>query len=224
MTVNMSKRMKFWLVASVFAISLIFTTGCNTNLSHYENNALKKELETVKKQLTDARKEITDLENTNKELTNTLVFLKTPDIPESLLPQLAYFLEQQGQSNFQSAYQTGTYIFNQQNVTEAKKMALTQYEHTMSTLASKEFIEREGKRLQDAWASKNPITFPGPDRLNQLKLQSKDDTIVVIEAKLTRTMTVSPYNGQSTTEDLTLLITMIKTEQGWKLDNTTFGY
>jgi hypothetical protein len=220
----MSKKMKFWLVASFVAISLISVTGCNTDLSHYENNALKKELETVKNQLTDARKEITDLENNNKELTNTLALLQTPDIPDTLLPQLAYFLEQQGRSNFQSAYQTGTLIFNQQNVSEAKKMALTQYEHTMATLASKEFIEREGKRLQDAWASSNPITFPGQDRLNQLKLQSKDDQTAVIQAKLTRTMTVSPYNGQSTTEDLTLLITLIKTDQGWKLNNTTLGY
>lgn len=212
------------LVASFLVFSLFFMTGCNTDLSHYENNALKKELETVKKQLSDARKEVTELENKNKGLTETLTVLQTPDVPDSLLPQLAYFLEQQGQSNFQSAYETGTLIFNQQNVSAAKKMALTQFENTMATIATKEFIEREGKRLQDAWASKNPITFPGPDRLNQLTLQSKDENTAVVQVKLTRTMSVSPYNGQSTTEDLTLLITLMKTEYGWKLHNTTLRY
>lgn len=218
----MNKWIKFWLVASFVAISLMSTTGCSTRVSQLENQALKKEVETLKKQLADSRKQASDLDNKNKELVNTLSVLNTPDVPDTLLPQLAYLMEQQAESTFQSAYQSGIVIFNQQNVTDAKKMALTQYEHTMSSLASKDFIQREGKRLQDSWASKNPITFPSSDRLNQLNMQSLDANQAVVQVSLTRTVTVSPYNGQSTTEDLNMIITMTKTDKGWKLLSTTF--
>lgn len=218
----MNRWMKFGLVASFVALSLLSTTGCNTQVSQHENQALKKELETVKKQLTDSRKQVEDLDNKNKDLEKTIEVLKTPEVPDTLLPQLGYFLEQQGESAFQSAYEAGTHIFNQQNVKDAKKMALTQYQHTMSSLATSDYIDREGKRLQDAWASKNPITFAGPDKLNQLTLQSSDGKQAIIRVSLTRTTTVSPYNGQNTTEDLTLLITMVKSDKGWKIQSTTF--
>jgi hypothetical protein len=216
----MRKGFNLGAIALLLSLSL-FMSGCNTKVIEHENQALKTELGNVKNQLDDTKSQLKKANNDNANLQNTISVLNSATVDESTLQLLAYYLVEQGESSFRSSYTSSTTMFNPQNVDKAKKVIVSQFEHNMAPYAEKDYVDTQVKRLQDAWASKTPITFPDPDKLKQLTLKQKQDTTAVIEAIVTRTSTVSPGNPQKTSSDLLETITMDKNEFGWKLKSVT---
>ncbi|WP_047155516.1 hypothetical protein [Aneurinibacillus tyrosinisolvens] len=213
---------KGWKIGAIaiFASLSLLTSGCNTKVIEHENQALKTELENVKKQLNDSKQKTSQVTEEKTKLEQTVSLLQSADVDQTLLPQLAYYMEKQARATYKGAYQTSITMFTEQNVDDVKKMVLTQYQHALASFATQEYIDGEVKRLQDAWGSKNPITFPNDDKITQLELKTADQNEAVVQATVARTGAVSPYNSGTTTDNLLMTITLAKTELGWKLKST----
>jgi regulator of replication initiation timing len=211
-------RKKFTWSAIVLIASLSLLTGCNTKVIEHENQALKTELDNVKKQLNDSRQQTKQVTEEKTKLEKTVESLKSAEVDEQTLPQLAYLMEQQARAAFISTYETSMPLVNGTNGDKIKQVALTQFQHALAPNATQEYIDAETSRLQDAWASKNPIVFP-VDKVKQITLKQKDDKQAVVEALVTRSSSApAPAAAQSQiSEDILMTITVEKTELGWKL-------
>ncbi|WP_286884272.1 hypothetical protein [Aneurinibacillus sp. UBA3580] len=215
----MRKKVKLGAIALFASLSVL--TGCNTRVIEHENQALKAELENVKKQLNESRQQTKQVTDEKAELEKTVEPLKSAEVDEQTLPQLAYLMEQQARAAFRGMYEASMPLVNGANGEKVKRIALTQFQHALAPHATQEYIDTETRRLQDAWASKNPIVFPA-DKVKQITLKQKDDKQAVVEAIINRSGSATPLTPAQpqASEDLLMTITVEKTDFGWKLKNT----
>jgi hypothetical protein len=216
---------KSWkLGAMVIFTSLSVLTGCNTKVIEHENQALKAELENVKKQLSESRQQTKQVTDEKAKLEKTLEVLKSAEVDEQTLPQLAYIMEQQARAAFKGAYEASLPLLAGPNGEKVKKLTVTQFQHALASFATEEYVNTETSRLQDTWNSKTTIIFP-VDKVKQITLKEKQDKQAVVEAVITRSTLVTPAvpEQQPVSQDFLMTITIEKTELGWKLKNTKIG-
>ncbi|AMA72381.1 MULTISPECIES: hypothetical protein [Aneurinibacillus] len=214
----MGKKLKFGAFALFASLSVL--TGCNTKVIEHENQALKAELENVKKQLSESRQQTKQLAEAKTNLEQKIEFLKSAEVDEQTLPQLAYLMEQQARAAFKGAYEASISFINAPNGEKEKQLVITQFQHALAPHATQQYIDVETRRLQDAWNSKNPIIFP-TDKVKKLTLKQKQDKQAVVEALITRFSGVSFGSSHpQVSQDFLMAITVEKTDFGWKLKNT----
>lgn len=209
----MRRKVKLGAIALFASLSVL--TGCNTKVIERENQALKIELDNVKKQLSDSRQQTKQVTDEKAKLEQQIERLKSAEVDEQTLPQLAYLMEQESRAALRSAYEASMPLINGANGDKFRKAALTQFQRALAPHATQEYIDIETRRLQDTWAAKEPTIFP-TDKVKQVMLKQKDDKQAVVEALITR----SSPNQPQTSQDYLMTITVEKTELGWKLKNT----
>ncbi|ERI09891.1 hypothetical protein [Aneurinibacillus aneurinilyticus] len=205
-------KRKVKLGAIVLFASLSVLTGCNTKVIERENQALKIELDNVKKQLSDSRQQTKQVNEEKAKLEQQIERLKSAEVDEQTLPQLAYLMEQESRAALRGTYEASIPLINGANGDKFRKAALTQFQRALAPHATQEYIDIETRRLQDTWAAKEPIVFP-TDKVKQIMLKQKDDKQAIVEVLITRSSNV-------TSQDFLKTITVEKTELGWKLKNT----